>query len=69
MRKNALTRLIEKYLGPKVETDANTIRDLFNLIDGNHRTNRFMFESEWKVIKKAYKSHVNSHSQGISIEQ
>jgi hypothetical protein len=54
-RKSALTKLVQKYLGTKVEIDERKIVDLYNLIDGNQRTNEYMFRKEWKTIKRAYR--------------
>jgi dethiobiotin synthetase len=60
-RKSALTKLVQKYLGITADPkDAHVIKNLFNLIDGNHRTNPFNFEKEWSVIRKAYRELTNA---------
>jgi NAD-specific glutamate dehydrogenase len=68
MRKSALTKLVQKYLGTTADPkDEHVITTLFNLIDGNHRTNPFNFEKEWQIIRKAH--NANSHSQRIPVQQ
>jgi hypothetical protein len=66
-RRSQLTTLVQKYLGVRAK-DERTITSLFNLIDGNYRTNPFMFQTEWKIIKRAYRANANSNSQRVSLQ-
>ncbi len=56
MRRTQIKLLVQKYYGVQADPkDEHLIKSLFNLLDGNHRTNPHMFRSEWKTIKRAYK--------------